>query len=115
MSELRASGCRLFTDDRLALEKDRKADMGRLGARGSFDTRLVLAGTFQGPVYIDFSISYRALSCRAISSHFSRSSSDKAFQACETILATSVVGSFPSHLAANSARISLCLVVEKNI
>ena len=64
--------------------------MGRLGALGSLGVRL-LAGTFQGPLYMAFSTSYRALSLRAVSYHICFSSFESALQARETILAISVV------------------------
>lgn len=80
----------LLTCARFEFEKDKKADIGRFGAFGSLLERF-LARIFQGPVYLDFSISKRALSRLAISSHSSLLSVDKFFQALDTILATSVV------------------------
>ena len=87
MSALDASGWIALMVPRLLLENARKADMGRLGALGL----VPLDRTFHGPLYMDFSISYRRLSTRAFSFHTSRSVSDKPFHASETCFAIVVV------------------------
>ena len=73
---------------RLLFENKKKAVTGLLGALGSF--RALRFGTFQGPLYADFSASNLALSLDALSSQKARSSGGNAFQACETSLATDV-------------------------
>ena len=71
------SGCCFLSRVRFPCEKYKKADMGRLGALGSFLARF--QGTCQGPVYDAFSTMYRSLSLAATSSQYARSSADKPF------------------------------------
>ena len=80
-----ALGFSLLTLARRLLEKERYADIGFLGACGSF----LYTGSFltcHGPEYILFSIWYLCLSRRACSSHVARSAGDNAFHASDTTL-----------------------------